>query len=747
MTGTQVFLNNIDADLDPLPLATSNRLPRLTLVLAVMSRATVLILLLSFVHTILTLGTPISAIAIGVIMAVVVGANLSLSKLAGRGFISITLALAGLIFGAIALIARAPFPSEQNSLFGFVLAEHLWMMAACSFAALISTFAAGRSRTYAIAEVVGILLFLLTTLAPHRGFHLDQPKFINLLAWNWSVDPLVALLVIGTLIATFSLWSLYLNTTLVLNRTSLRFTTQLSTRNFFVALGLVLTFFGVIYAASWQLYGVYSQRAATVVANGVGAAAAEGDSPLGFESALGGTSQPAGIVRLENEYPQNPFSPMLYLREQALSTIDGFELKVAAGGFDTDVPNTKVGQSFVREPDKSLDPRHQLTASVFLVGKQSVPFAVDFPISITPLRPPDRRFTGAYRAISVAPTYQLKDLVGIPVGNPEWTADQWRHYLEPHHDPRYMDKAISLTQEVPDPVGKAGAIVAYLSNESTYTLTPMHEKKPGEDPVAPYLFGDLRGYCVHFAHATVFMLRALGIPARIGTGYLTDMSQAKDGHMLLRMSDRHAWAEVYIRGKGWVPFDTQPQKVESHADTKVDQEVLEELMGLLGPGEEILPETTAKDEPGLIERPDLSAWLNTALVPTLALLLLIFTLTKGWLWYAWYFVRKPRQRLRWSYLALVARLTDLGLRRLPGETRNEYGHRLQLALAGSDRSLSLVPSLLCTIYGDALVVPEDSISASRQDDLRLLKALPLWRRLLAFLSPSSLFSFLTGELA
>ena len=97
------------------------------------------------------------------------------------------------------------------------------------------------------------------------------------------------------------------------------------------------------------------------------------------------------------------------------------------------------------------------------------------------------------------------------------------------------------------------------------------------------------------------MLRSLGIPARIATGYLTDLSQAKDGHILLRMSDRHAWAEAYITQKGWVPFDTQPEQVESHADTQVDLKLLEELMGLVGPGEELFDEDLLDGETGVIE--------------------------------------------------------------------------------------------------------------------------------------------------
>lgn len=58
------------------------------------------------------------------------------------------------------------------------------------------------------------------------------------------------------------------------------------------------------------------------------------------------------------------------------------------------------------------------------------------------------------------------------------------------------------------------------------------------------------GVCRHFASAAVMMLRALGLPARYTTGYavtaLPDTLTAVSG------ADAHAWAEVYINGKGWV---------------------------------------------------------------------------------------------------------------------------------------------------------------------------------------------------
>ncbi|MDV7402821.1 hypothetical protein RZS08_65970, partial [Arthrospira platensis SPKY1] len=72
----------------------------------------------------------------------------------------------------------------------------------------------------------------------------------------------------------------------------------------------------------------------------------EGQSPLSFQSAVGKTKQPAALVRLENDYPQNPSNPMLYLRESALSHFLGHELVVAGTKYNWDIPRVRLGEPF-----------------------------------------------------------------------------------------------------------------------------------------------------------------------------------------------------------------------------------------------------------------------------------------------------------------------------------------------------------------------------------------------------------------
>ncbi len=85
-----------------------------------------------------------------------------------------------------------------------------------------------------------------------------------------------------------------------------------------------------------------------------------------------------------------------------------------------------------------------------------------------------------------------------------------------------------------------------------YTLTP---PQLGADSVDDFLFGTRRGFCDHFASAFVTLMRAGGIPARVVTGYLGGEWNPIGGYLLVRQSDAHAWAEVWLADRGWTRVD------------------------------------------------------------------------------------------------------------------------------------------------------------------------------------------------
>ncbi len=106
-----------------------------------------------------------------------------------------------------------------------------------------------------------------------------------------------------------------------------------------------------------------------------------------------------------------------------------------------------------------------------------------------------------------------------------------------------------------DPLETARAVEAFLRRNYTYTLSP---GPPSGDPLLWFLFSSHRGHCEYFATAMVFLLRTLGIPARVVGGYAGGQWNPFGGYYLLREKDAHTWVEVWIQGKGWMPFDPTP---------------------------------------------------------------------------------------------------------------------------------------------------------------------------------------------
>jgi hypothetical protein len=78
----------------------------------------------------------------------------------------------------------------------------------------------------------------------------------------------------------------------------------------------------------------------------------------------------------------------------------------------------------------------------------------------------------------------------------------------------------------------------------------------GRDPVETFLFDTKEGYCDLFASSMALMARCVGIPSWLVVGYYPILQGPDEsGRYTLHDSERHAWAELYFEGHGWVVFD------------------------------------------------------------------------------------------------------------------------------------------------------------------------------------------------
>ena len=109
----------------------------------------------------------------------------------------------------------------------------------------------------------------------------------------------------------------------------------------------------------------------------------------------------------------------------------------------------------------------------------------------------------------------------------------------------------------------AAALRYFREEKFFYTLQPPLLE---ENAIDEFLFDTRRGFCEHYASAYVVLMRAAGIPARVVTGYQGGEINPVDGFLTVRQSDAHAWAEIWLDGKGWVRVDptaaVAPSRIE-----------------------------------------------------------------------------------------------------------------------------------------------------------------------------------------
>ena len=72
------------------------------------------------------------------------------------------------------------------------------------------------------------------------------------------------------------------------------------------------------------------------------------------------------------------------------------------------------------------------------------------------------------------------------------------------------------------------------------------------------LFERKKGHCEYFASSMAVMLRTLGIPSRVVTGFQSGVYNPMTGWQVIRASDAHSWVEAWIEGRGWTTFDPTP---------------------------------------------------------------------------------------------------------------------------------------------------------------------------------------------
>jgi len=234
-----------------------------------------------------------------------------------------------------------------------------------------------------------------------------------------------------------------------------------------------------------------------------------------------------------------------------------------------------------------------------------------------------------------------------------------------------------------NPYDEAAAIESHLrSGAFAYTLTPPRTPK-GQWPIVYFLDSSHQGYCQYFASAMGAMLRSLGIPTVLLSGYGPGTSSGRStaAHQPIfqvTSTDAHAWVEAYFPGYGWVPFEPTPASnfggylpIPRGGATSAPSQVAFPSHHAATPSPSARPSTIPTSGAG--KGTGLSQWgmgLAAGLVVVAVLLLAFF---RWW--------RRPRSLAGvWRRLALAGRLA--GMERDVSETRGAFVGRLARALGG-----------------------------------------------------------------
>ncbi|MCX7682165.1 MAG: transglutaminase domain-containing protein, partial [Anaerolineae bacterium] len=160
--------------------------------------------------------------------------------------------------------------------------------------------------------------------------------------------------------------------------------------------------------------------------------------------------------------------------------------------------------------------------------------------------------TTIYTVISRLPTPTARELRSAPATYPDEIGARYLQ-LPPELPRRVVDLAHQVVGGADAVYDQARLLERYL-RQYTYSLEV--ERPPEGWDVADYfLFEIQKGHCDYYATAFVVMARAVGIPARLASGYVGGEYDFTRGVYLVRQLNGHSWPEVYFPGWGWIGFE------------------------------------------------------------------------------------------------------------------------------------------------------------------------------------------------
>lgn len=123
---------------------------------------------------------------------------------------------------------------------------------------------------------------------------------------------------------------------------------------------------------------------------------------------------------------------------------------------------------------------------------------------------------------------------------------------------KYTRDLIAAHPELKTDQAKAKFLESHLrdSGEFSYTLN-MSIVDPSIDPVEDFLFNRKTGHCEYYASSLALMLRAIGIPSRVISGFKGGDSGYLNNRFEVQQRYAHSWVEGFVNQR-WTTLDATP---------------------------------------------------------------------------------------------------------------------------------------------------------------------------------------------
>ena len=284
----------------------------------------------------------------------------------------------------------------------------------------------------------------------------------------------------------------------------------------------------------------------------------------GAIASLALSGEPVFTARFSTTIPPQD---QLYWRGVVLGDYDGATWTRRGAGRHAPASDSRIDITLEGQPS-------QYEVTLQASGQRRI-FALDLPRSIERLPGNPYVVSSALEVLTIQPIastvryrassqsrYRLQAGLSLTQQQP-WLA------LPAGSNPRSVAWARALRGHGAQALAPADAVAAVLEHfrraPFRYTLQP---PLLGKDGVDAFLFQTRAGFCEHYAGSFVVLMRAMGMPARVVTGYQGGSRDDAAGALTVRQSDAHAWAEVWLAQQGWVRFD--PTSVVAPLRTQTD---------------------------------------------------------------------------------------------------------------------------------------------------------------------------------